>query len=448
MMNLDYTQLTGELITRDNFLYEKERKQWNRAIEKYPLAIIYCNNEEDVSNAVLWARKNKLPIRIRSGRHHYEGYSIGNNVLVIDVSRMNSIFIDEDKGIVKIQGGVRNRELYEATGRRGYPFPGGGCPTVGVVGFTLGGGWGYSSRLLGLGCDSLVEVELINYEGNKIVANNEVNKDLFWALRGSGGGNFGVVVGMTFKLPSKIKNGTLINIDCPINDIDDKVELFYVYQNMFKTLDYRCNFKMAVYNSKEKGKGIKFTGVFYGTKAEANEAIMPIKKMAINISVDMQYMSVPEINEVIQNSHPDYESYKSAGRFINRDYSKEEIRRLIELVSDRAEGSIYTAISLYGLGGRVSESNMNETSFYYRDAKFIVGFQSVWEDSKYAEINREWTLKRLNEIKKMTTGSFVNFPLGELEDFAKEYYGENANKLKEIRKIYDPHKVFAFEQGL
>ena len=448
MMNLDYTQLTGELITRDNFLYEKERKQWNRAIEKYPLAIIYCNNEEDVSNAVLWARKNKLPIRIRSGRHHYEGYSIGNNVLVIDVSRMNSIFIDEDKGIVKIQGGVRNRELYEATGRRGYPFPGGGCPTVGVVGFTLGGGWGYSSRLLGLGCDSLVEVELINYEGNKIVANNEVNKDLFWALRGSGGGNFGVVVGMTFKLPSKIKNGTLINIDCPINDIDDKVELFYVYQNMFKTLDYRCNFKMAVYNSKEKGKGIKFTGVFYGTKAEANEAIMPIKKMAINISVDMQYMSVPEINEVIQNSHPDYESYKSAGRFINRDYSKEEIRRLIELVSDRAEGSIYTAISLYGLGGRVSESNMNETSFYYRDAKFIVGFQSVWEDSKYAEVNREWTLKRLNEIKKMTTGSFVNFPLGELEDFAKEYYGENANKLKEIRKIYDPHKVFAFEQGL
>ena len=448
MMNLDYTQLTGELITRDNFLYEKERKQWNRAIEKYPLAIIYCNNEEDVSNAVLWARKNKLPIRIRSGRHHYEGYSIGNNVLVIDVSRMNSIFIDEDKGIVKIQGGVRNRELYEATGRRGYPFPGGGCPTVGVVGFTLGGGWGYSSRLLGLGCDSLVEVELINYEGNKILANNEVNKELFWALRGSGGGNFGVVVGMTFKLPSKIKNGTLINIDCPINDIDDKVELFYVYQNMFKTLDYRCNFKMAVYNSKEKGKGIKFTGVFYGTKAEANEAIMPIKKMAINISVDMQYMSVPEINEVIQNSHPDYESYKSAGRFINRDYSKEEIRRLIELVSDRAEGSIYTAISLYGLGGRVSESNMNETSFYYRDAKFIVGFQSVWEDSKYAEINREWTLKRLNEIKKMTTGSFVNFPLGELEDFAKEYYGENANKLKEIRKIYDPHKVFAFEQGL
>ena len=448
MMNLDYTQLTGELITRDNFLYEKERKQWNRAIEKYPLAIVYCNDEEDVSNAVLWARKNKLPIRIRSGRHHYEGYSIGNDVLVIDVSRMNSIFIDEDNGIVKIQGGVRNRELYETTGRKGYPFPGGGCPTVGVVGFTLGGGWGYSSRLLGLGCDSLVEVELINYEGNKIVANNEVNKDLFWALRGSGGGNFGVVVGMTFKLPSKIKYGTLINIDCPINNIDDKVDLFYVYQNMFKTLDYRCNFKMAVYNSKEKGNGIKFTGVFYGTKAEANEAIMPIKKMAINISVDMQYMSVPEINEVIQNSHPDYESYKSAGRFINRDYSKEEIRKLIELVSERAEGSIYTAISLYGLGGRVSEKGSNETSFYYRDAKFIVGFQSVWEDSKYAEINRKWTLKRLNEIKEMTMGSFVNFPLGELEDFAKEYYGENSDKLRVIRKIYDPHKVFAFEQGL
>ena len=81
-------------------------------------------------------------------------------------------------------------------GAKGHPFPGGGCPTVGVAGLILGGGWGYSSRFLGLACDSLLEVEMIDYKGNKLILNENSNSDLFWACRGSGGGNFGVVVSL------------------------------------------------------------------------------------------------------------------------------------------------------------------------------------------------------------------------------------------------------------
>ena len=208
MINYDYRELTGEVITREDFEYEEERKGWNRAIEKYPLVIVYCECEEDIRNAIIFAKTNSLSVRIRSGRHHYEGYSTGNDIVVIDVSKMNKIYIDEENSKIKIQGGVKNRELYEVTGKRRYPFPGGGCPTVGVVGFTLGGGWGYSSRLLGLGCDRLVEVELINCNGELVICNKEENEDLFWALRGCGGGNFGIVTSMTFNLPSKVENVT------------------------------------------------------------------------------------------------------------------------------------------------------------------------------------------------------------------------------------------------
>lgn len=448
MVKFDYNGLTGDLVTKERESYEQDRKQWNRAIERYPIIIVYCYNEEDVANAIKWARLNELPIRIRSGGHHYEGFSTGNDVVVIDVSRMNGIHIDEEKKIVKIQGGVRNRELYEATGKAGYPFPGGGCPTVGVVGFTLGGGWGYSSRILGLGCDNLVEAEIINYQGKMLVVNENENEDLFWAIRGSGGGNFGIVTSLTFKLPEKIQNAVLINIDCPNRTVEESAAIFQIYQHMFKTLDHRANLKMAVYNSKEKGKGVKFTGIFYGSKDEANKVVMPIKEIPGELHITMEDMSVLEVNQAIQDSHPDYESYKSAGRFVYKNYSKEEIMRLISLVDKRAEGSVYTALSLYGLGGKVLQCEKKSTSFYYRDAAFIMGLQSVWEEPCYAQVNREWTVERLNYIKTMTTGSFVNFPLAELDNYEEAYYGENAKMLKKIREKYDPFRVFEFEQGL
>ena len=116
MIKYNFKELTGDVVTRDDFRYEESRMSWNRAIEKYPLVIIYCKEKNDVRNSVLWARKNELPIRIRSGCHNYEGYSTGNDVVVIDVSKMNNIYIDENKGKVKIEGGVRNRELYEDIG--------------------------------------------------------------------------------------------------------------------------------------------------------------------------------------------------------------------------------------------------------------------------------------------------------------------------------------------
>lgn len=448
MMNFEYSKLTGRVVTKDDFSYEESRKSWNRAIEKYPLAIVYCTSKEDVSNAIKWSRENNLPLRIRSGCHNYEGYSTGNDVLVIDVSQMNKIYIDEEKNQVKIEGGVRNRELYKATGERNYPFPGGGCPTVGVSGLTLGGGWGYSSRMLGLSCDSLIELELIDCNGNLIVASEDKNSDLFWACKGAGNGNFGVVVSMSFSLPEKKEMGTLITIDYLNLTVDEYIEIFKVWQKEIKTLDIRLNMKVSMYNSIDKGKGIRIIGVFYGSKEEADEILKPFKNAISKVSCNLEYMKVSEINREIQDSHPDYERYKSSGRFVYRDYREEEIISLINIIEDMPEGSTYTAISLYGLGGKILDTPKDSAAFYYRDAKAIIGFQSVWEDPKYAPINRKWVVDNFTYIKSITKGSFINFPLAELENYETEYYGENIEKLRLIKKKYDPENVFEFSQGI
>lgn len=448
MIDFDYSKLTGEVVTKDDFSYEEDRKSWNRAIEKYPLVIVFCHDKNDIINAIVWAKLHSIEIRIRSGRHHYEGYSTGNDVIVIDLSKMNEINLDEEQNIVKIQGGVRNRELYEALGELGYPFPGGGCPTVGVPGLALSGGWGYSARLLGLACDNLVEVEMINYKGEIIVATEKSNEDLFWALRGAGGGNFGVTISMTFKLPEKIEMVTLIDIDYIKLEHEKIINVFETYQNFFKDLDRRINFKMGIYNSKVKGRGVRIVGLFYGNKEEADALLEPFKNISKVAKFELDYITVLEANRIIQDSHPPYEKYKSSGRFVYKDYSRSEMEKIIDLVKDKEEGSVYTAVSFYGLGGVVNYKAKNDTAFYYRDAKFIMGFQSVWEEPKYAHANREWVKEKLKFIENITTGAYIGFPFAELENYEKQYYGENLEKLKEVKRKYDPYDVFKFPQGI
>lgn len=449
MTKIDFSQLTGEIITKNNPLYKNSILSWNRAIEKFPSAIIYCLNKSDIVNAIKFVRKNNLKFRIRSGCHHYEGFSTGDDLIVIDVSKINAISIDKKNNIATIEAGTRNREVYEAICSEGYAFPGGGCPTVGAVGFTLGGGWGYSARYLGLGSDNLLEAELIDYNGNILIANEKENSDLFWALKGAGAGNFGVVTKLTFKLTHQIRNATLIHIDYFNISLEEKVKVFLTWQKYFKTIDNRFNCKLSTYNSLDKGSGSHITGIFYGTSEEAKEVLKPFLNVLENVESEFIYQSVLQINRDIQDAHPDYESYKSTGRFITRDYTEEEVKNLLSILEERPKGSIYAALSLYGMGGNIKTTPKDSASFYYRDADAILGLQSVWEGREFAEINKAWVVDKFtNYTKPITAGSFIAFPIKELDNYEKEYYGENVSKLKEIKKKYDPINLFNFEQSL
>ena len=448
MNNVNFEGLTGKIITRENRYYNESIKAWNRAINKHPLVIVYCYNEEDVINAIKWSRENLKEIRVRSGSHSYEGYSTGDDVVVIDVSNINYIDINEEEGYVKIGGGVRNREAYEALGKINYAFPGGGCPTVGVPGLILGGGWGYSARYLGLASDNLIEAEVIDYKGEKLVVNKNENKDLFWASMGSGGCNFGVITSMILKIEKKECMGSLIYIKYHNATSDTILKVVIELQKLFKGLDRRMNLKTAVYNSYGIGIGIKLTGLFYGSSIEAKEILKPLIRISDKIELIIEDKSILECNRWIQDSHPDYEKYKSTGRFLNRDLSNEEIEKIIKIISKPAKGFNYTAVSFYGAGGAIADVGKLSTAYYYRDAKFIIGIQSVWENDIYADFNKEWVIENFKIIKDMTEGSFVNFPIDELQNFEEEYYGENLNKLREIKLKYDPFNVFDYPQAI
>ena len=118
-------------------------------------------------------------------------------------------------------------------------------------------------------------------------------------------------------------------------------------------------------------------------KKLANDILRPIKDIVSEGIYKLEYISILEANRIIQDSHPEFEKYKSAGRFVYKDYNREEIAELLEIIEERAEGSKYAAITLYGLGGVIKEVKNDNTAFYHRNANFILGFQSVWEDARF-----------------------------------------------------------------
>lgn len=447
MVDNYYEGLTGEIVTPCDDEYEEARQEYNRSIQKFPNVIVYCYDKDDVINAVLWAQERCMQIRIRNGGHSYEGYSIGNNVIVIDVSKMNKLNIDEKQNILKIQSGVINSQIYELLGKKGYPFPSGTCPTVGATALTLGGGWGLSCRHLGLTCDSLLSLELVDYEGKVITANEEENSDLFWACKGGGGGNFGVVISMTYKLPEKVDKVCLIKLNCPNATKKEMKEFLNIWQEWLINLDDRISLVARLFNTKDDGKEILGTGILYGTQEEAEEILNPftaIEKMDISI----KYLPFISAIESIEATYPPYEKFKTTGRFVYFDYNDEEIDNLIEIVKHRPRGSKTSGFSLYALGGKVSEVNKYDTAFYHRNAKYIIAIQTMWDDAKYKENNVNWVNQNFRYLKSITNGSYINFPYSNLKNYDAEYYGENVCRLKEIDEKYDPFNVFEFPQSI
>ena len=447
MAQCSFCGLTGHVVKPNDPLYKEARQEWNRAIQKFPLAIVYCRDKFDVGNAVLWARRNDIGIRIRSGGHNYEGYSTGNDILVIDLSLMNSMRLDEKNDLVTMQGGVNLRQFYGFVSSKGYPFPGGTCPTVGLSGFASGGGWGLSCRNFGLGCDSLKEFEIVDYKGNFITANCECNPELFWACRGAGGGNFGVIISMTFVLPPKTRKVTLIEIYYPHVSSEKQALFIDVWQQWLSTADNRVTLIANVNNSEDEGMYVFVRGIFYGTPEEA-EKIIRLFLDICGAKYDLKYLTFLEAVTEIGESYPSSEMFKSTGRFVEQTFSPDEIIKVVGLIKTRPTGSILTGLTLYALGGKVAQVGRQDTAFFYRKAKYIILIQSVWVDPKYEKVNVEWVADKFMYLKSMTAGSYVNFPYSGLKYYLEEYYGTNAQRLEKVKKKYDPLNIFTFPQGI
>lgn len=446
-MNRCDCDLTGRVVIPADPLYNEARQGFNRALQQYPLIIVYCQNRCDISNAVIWSRAYNVPLRIRSGGHNYEGYSNGNCTLVIDVSEMNEISLDESRNILHVQSGATNGQIYQFISSRGYPFPGGTCPTVGISGYATGGGWGLSCRWLGLGCDNLEEIELINDKGCILKASRDCNSNLFWACRGAGGGNFGVVTSMKFQMPPKVDFVTLIEIDYLHVTTAEQEAFLHIWQSWLQEADPRATLIARVYNSPTDGLAMLVRGIFYGNALEAQALMQPFLTLPCARS-RFEYITFWEAVTIIGSGYPPYEKFEAISRYALRKWTPEEIAGLARLIREPAQGSVFAGLSLYALGGRVADIPQEETAFYYRNALFIVWLETIWEDRSFQQENQKWINDRFPALADVTVGAYINFPYNRLPNYLEEYFGTHVCRLREIKERYDPCNVFTFPQGI
>lgn len=182
----------GTVLLHGSPGYEERRRVWNGAIDRRPLAIVRCASTDDVVHAVRFAATHALPVTVRGGGHNVAGLAVRDDVLMIDLGALNAVELATDGRSVRVGGGALWRDVDAALQARGLATTGGFVSTTGVGGLTLGGGVGWLMRRCGLAADNLLEAEVVLADGRCVYASADAESDLFWALRGGGGGTAAV----------------------------------------------------------------------------------------------------------------------------------------------------------------------------------------------------------------------------------------------------------------
>jgi FAD/FMN-containing dehydrogenase len=197
------SRVTGAITTSEDSHYERLRRSmvWNQlAPQRRPRIIVQAANENAVVEAVKFARSNGMKVAVRGGGHNWVGFSLRDDSLLVDLGRLKTVSIEREAGIAVIQPAVTSRDFNRRLAAEGLAFPVGHCPIVPMSGFLLSGGIGWNFNAWGPSCLSIKAARVVTAEGRLIVASEQENADLFWAVRGGGPGFFGVVTEYTLRL--------------------------------------------------------------------------------------------------------------------------------------------------------------------------------------------------------------------------------------------------------
>lgn len=444
------TELTGRVIFVSEPGYHSARMDFNRRFSKYPLVIVFCQEVPDVINAIRWARENGIRIRIRAGRHSFEAFSLTDGGIIIDVSELTDIRIDRQH-IAKIGAGIQLLPLYQKLAGEGLTIPGGTCPTVGLAGLTLGGGFGMLTRLLGMLCDNLVAVEMVTADGEIITADScRHHPNLFWASCGGGGGNFGVVTAFTFQA-FPISEVAIFNI---VWDWTESAAVIKAWQEWAPATDERLTSIIRLFTPGTKR--IISTGEFVGPQAELRDLLEPLITTGHPATVDI--LSVPYLEAVrtfagigpiagkfgITESKPI--KFKHTGAYVLENLPDQAIQRMLDFM--RIAPNETNSVEFQALAGAVNRVAPEATAYFHRAARFNLHYKANWISNIKEEPNIIWVEDFRSSMRQWTVGDYVNFPDTLIANWPKAYYGDNWERLKQVKHEYDPKNIFHFPQSI
>ncbi|KAK3805746.1 MAG: hypothetical protein J3Q66DRAFT_359622 [Benniella sp.] len=469
--------LGSKVINRDaTEAFEHNRYAFDLRFTFTPEVIIMASTAADVQAAVKCAKAANVPVAPRSGGHSFEGYSIGgqDGAMVIDLAGLSSVKVTGE--LAKVGSGVRlgplNLELFK---QGGLTVNAGTCPTVGIGGHALGGGFGLLARKYGLLIDRIVEMELVNADGDLLTVSGTQNPDLFFALRGAGGGSFGVVTSFTIQ---PIKPAPKVTSFSYSWGLAAHAQVLRAYVDFQAIASKDVGVEMTISSG-----GLELYGIFPGNKTQlTTTALAPFFEKAPPPS-DSDVREGTHIDSVLRFSwltgnpvdpealslmttHKAADSRYTKGKSLV--YPKPLLDSTIALLgkwsaNNTAKGSTSNYIIIDLWGGAIQETPATATAFVHRDAHTVFEFVTEWSSGeggpvktrlpdckpciKYMDDMYEAFLKDYTQNYGPVRG-YQNYIDKDIPKWEEAYYGSAFPRLKQIKAAADPSNVFRFNQSI
>jgi FAD/FMN-containing dehydrogenase len=443
--------IRGKVLTQDSDQYNEARTIWNAMIDKRPALIVRCAGAADVMHAVRFSAEHKLLLAVRGGGHNIAGNAVCDGGLVIDLSAMKSVRVDAKGMTARVEPGVTLGEFDRETQAFGLATPVGINSTTGIAGLTLGGGFGWLSRKLGLTIDNLISADVVTAAGELVTASETDHPDLFWGIRG-GGGNFGVVTSFEFRLH---RVGPEVLAGFIIHPLDAAGDVLRFYRDFIKTTpqEFVCWFVLRLapplpfLPAEWHGKGILILAVCYsGDLKEGERIAKPLRsfgKPVADIIGPMAFTSWQTVLDPLLA--PGMRNYWKSHDF------KEVSNGLIDALIAHAKRlpDPQTEIAFAQLGEGVTKVAKEATAYTHRDAGFVMNIHGRWDSPSNDAKCIGWARELFQATTPFATGgAYVNFMTQEEQDRVRSAYGSNFPRLATLKKKYDPNNLFRLNQNI
>lgn len=444
--------------------YDQQRMLFSTQIQERPLFIIQPDDEDEIIHVLNLIKRYNLTIRIVGGRH---STALQNPDVFLDMSNFNKI---EFKKYIKVgagctQGDVnyflfnKHKKYYFQGAKPNHPnsltFPGGSASTVGVAGISTVGGVGVLRRTLGLTIDSIKAYRIVLPPTNKkeaevVLASESNNSDLFWALRGGGGANFGVITKIYYQ-PIKIDRVILYHVEWDYKNAEDVLDYWQVMApNRSKYFNEDLSIYTTTNNAGEKIKVIELVGVYVVPDNESTTDAINTIKSQVSALYGTLTLADPEEYAKIYDMFVRkriYHSFSVGKTFFTKNCISG--RKILDQLEKATEinGSAYIGLQL--MGGEISTKSSNQTAFYPRDAKFFIDIFNYWDSVVDQEANMKWNGKTFNILYPENGGNvYLGFPIPNMSNHLEVYYGTNYKKLLNIKKRIDPLNLLKYPGSL
>ena len=429
--------LRGDLVVPGEGKYEEARRVWNGNVDRRPALIVRCHGVADVQHAVNFARTFGLLVSVRGGGHSAPGYGTNDGGLVIDLSSMKGIRVDPDARTVQAQGGALWRDLDHETQAFGLATTGGTVSNTGIVGLTLGGGLGWLMGKHGLSVDNLIQADVVTADGQFRRASEKDNPDLFWALRG-GGGNFGVVTSLEYRLHpvTQVLGGMVIY------PLDQARDMLRFYRDFSAGLPDEAEAYAALLTAPQGMPVAALLLGYNGPIAEGEKVLAPARrfgKPVADVVGPMLYGARQRLLDEPNAIHGLQRYWRSA-------FTEQISDGLIDVMVEGASSfsSPMSALLFFNMHGAATRVSPTATAFAPRRAQWDFDAIGQWADAGESAKHIAWVRALWSKLEPHLQGSaYVNhLAADDRPEKVRASFGENYSRLRALKAVYDPKNLF------